>query len=412
MPTYQKVWKVNGAIIRQRGCSYQVETHHNGKRTRQTFKTVETAEKYAKQVKVEIKAEGDLALAIKGAKRIDALRLLDAIPSKKAQDDAVAAVKLLTAQVKDYAPGKPLMAEAVRFWLSHHPQGGTLPTLKEALETYLADKRLEKRRAATLYEISHKVGRFIKAFPDTSISDITTELISRWLTDTLGSGTVGTKRQYLTVISAFFTDSAKRYGLPKNPAKDVKLAGSNADQTEVEAYTVDEVRNIMMAANASPHAARVVPAMAIGFFAGLRPSEVQGLDWADVSLEAKRIRVSPETAKKRRARYVDMSENLIEWLTPYAQAGGLVAPPMMTYRRARAEIMKSAGCLLIKDGFRHSFGTYHLAAHEDAAKTAFTMGHRSDTDLVYTNYRKLVTREAGQAFWEVKPPKTVTARPQ
>jgi hypothetical protein len=42
MPTYPKAWKVNGAIIRQRGCPYQVETHHNGKRARQTFKTVDS----------------------------------------------------------------------------------------------------------------------------------------------------------------------------------------------------------------------------------------------------------------------------------------------------------------------------------------------------------------------------------
>ena len=67
MPTYPKVWKVNGAIIRQRGCSYQVETHHNGKRTRQTFKAVAATENYAKQVKAELKAEGDLALAINHA---------------------------------------------------------------------------------------------------------------------------------------------------------------------------------------------------------------------------------------------------------------------------------------------------------------------------------------------------------
>ena len=82
---------LNGAIIRQRGCSYQVETHHNGKRARQTFKTERDADNYAKQVKAEIKSEGDLALAIKGRQRIDALRLLDAFPSKKAQDDAVSA---------------------------------------------------------------------------------------------------------------------------------------------------------------------------------------------------------------------------------------------------------------------------------------------------------------------------------
>jgi hypothetical protein len=33
------------------------------------------------------------------------------------------------------------------------------------------------------------------------------------------------------------------------------------------------------------------------------------------------------------------------------------------------------------------------------------MGHRSDTDLVYTNYRKLVTREEGEAYWKIRPMK-------
>ena len=69
MPTYQKVWKVDGAIIRQRGCSYQVETHHNGKRTRQTFKTVAEADNYARQVKAEIKSEGACPFRRTGVRR-------------------------------------------------------------------------------------------------------------------------------------------------------------------------------------------------------------------------------------------------------------------------------------------------------------------------------------------------------
>ena len=411
MPTsYQKVWKVNGSIIRQRVHSYQVETHHNGKRTRQSFKTAEEAEKYAKQVKSDLKAEGEKAFAINGDRRLEALRLLKAFPTKKAQDDAVSAASFLAAQVKEYSLKHPLLSEAARFWLAHHPQGGKLPILEAALKTYLEDKREEKRRAATLYEINHKVGRFIKSFPDTPISDITTDVISQWLSGTLSNVTVKTQRQYLTVISAFFNDASKRYGLPKNPAKDVKIAGLNADQSEVEAYTIGEVRNIMMAANGSSYGARIVPVFAIGFFAGLRPSEAQGLDWKDVSLTAKRIRVSPETAKKRRARYVDISDNLVEWLKPYARESGPLAPSLMTCRRARKEIMEAAGCKLIKDGFRHSFGTYHLAAHENATKTAFEMGHRSDTDLVYTHYRKLVTREEGVSYWQIKPPRLIAAQ--
>jgi len=110
MPIYQKVWKVNGAIIRQRGCSYQVETHHNGKRTRQTFNTPEDAERRAKEIQADIKTEGDNALAIKGCQRLDALRLLEEFPTKNAQDDSVSAARLLSTQVKDYAPDTPLLA--------------------------------------------------------------------------------------------------------------------------------------------------------------------------------------------------------------------------------------------------------------------------------------------------------------
>ena len=52
-----------------------------------------------------------------------------------------------------------------------------------------------------------------------------------------------------------------------------------------------------------------------------------------------------------------------------------MALPLITYRRERAKIMQAAGCKFLKDGFRHSFGTYHLAAFEDANKTALAMGH-------------------------------------
>jgi hypothetical protein len=35
------------------------------------------------------------------------------------------------------------------------------------------------------------------------------------------------------------------------------------------------------------------------------------------------------------------------------------------------------------------------------------MGHRSNQDIVFTNYRKLVTREEGQAFWQIRPPRLI-----
>jgi hypothetical protein len=84
-----------------------------------------------------------------------------------------------------------------------------------------------------------------------------------------------------------------------------------------------------------------------------------------------------------------------------------VSPPEITVRRERAKIIESAGGKFWKDGFRHSFRTYHLAAFEEPVKTAVAMGRRANQDLVLTNYRKLVTREEGQAYWQIKPPRLI-----
>ena len=412
MSTYLKTWRVSGAIIRQRGHSFQVETNYNGGRKRETFKTDVEAEAYAERLSRQIKAEGEAALSITGSARLDAWRLLEAFPTRQLQDDAMQAAVMLAKSGAGFDLDKPLstpLAESARFWLLHHPRNGSMPTIEEALAAYLEFKKA--RRAATLIELKQKVGRLAASFPSTPVSEITGAKIADWLTDTFE--TTFTRRKYLNVLKTFFKFARTRYGLTINPADKVQLDIAETDQSEVTAYTVEEARRILHAASASPLASKIVPMIALGLFAGLRPAEVQGLDWADVSLVARRARVSPETAKRRRARYVDMADNLIEWLTPHAQERGPVALPLITFRRERAKIIEAAGCTFLKDGFRHSFGTYHLAAFEDPARTALAMGHRSNQDIVFTNYRKLVTREEGQAYWQIKPPRLIeNASPQ
>jgi integrase len=406
--SYQGQWEVHGSIIRQRGTRFQVETHCHGQRKRHTCKTREEAEAYAKALKAQIAAEGAAALSIHGKQRVDALELLKAFPTRETQADAIAAACMLASRGEGCDLSKRLttpLAEAVRFWLVHHPASGAMPTLDEALAAYLKSKG--HRRATTLTELRQRLTRLVKDFPGLSVAEVTTDTLDGWLTRTLPDAE--NRRRYLNVFRTFFGYVCTRHGMEVNPAQGVIIEGIGADEREVEAYTVEETRRIMLAAGASPLASKLVPVLAIGFFAGLRPAEVQGLDWSDVSLAARRVRVSPETAKKRRSRYVDISENLAEWLAPYAQESGPVAPPFMTFRRQRARIMEQANCRLIKDGFRHSFGTYHLAAFEDANKTAAAMGHRGNTDLVYLHYRRLVTREEGQAYWTIRPPKLIEA---
>jgi integrase len=54
------------------------------------------------------------------------------------------------------------------------------------------------------------------------------------------------------------------------------------------------------------------------------------------------------------------------------------------------------------NGLRHSFGSYHLAFHGDAIKTAQQMGHRS-ADVVHNHYKALVLKTEAEKFWKLFP---------
>jgi integrase len=206
------------------------------------------------------------------------------------------------------------------------------------------------------------------------------------------------------VLSGYFKFCQRQYRIERNPCAEVYLDAAEVDQSEVEAYTVEEVRRIMDAAAAHPNAARVLPPLAIGLFCGLRPAEVLGLDWSAVSLGQRQIRVTPATAKRRRQRFVEIPPNLARWLAPFSRESGPVQSSAISFRRDRREVLEAAGVSRwLHDGLRHSYGTYHLAAFEDAAKTAMQMGHRDNADLVFTHYRKLVSKDEALKFWQIAP---------
>ncbi len=56
------------------------------------------------------------------------------------------------------------------------------------------------------------------------------------------------------------------------------------------------------------------------------------------------------------------------------------------------------------NALRHSFGSYHLALHDDATKTAALMGN--DVGMVHEHYKALVTKAEAERFWTLRPEST------
>jgi integrase len=328
-----------------------------------------------------------------------------------------------------------IVARAVEFYLKHHGTAGTSRKLCRVYREYITEKRHLGRRHATVKDAHVKLHSFIKAFRTAKVSDITTGDVERWLASR--HFTPITRNSYRAAIVALFNHAVDHRYIEVNPATVIKLA--LMDQTLPGIHTVAEVRRLLLAASEyvptveyavkewrkgkngkkeevpgtaerkletdpdkiEAARARILPYLAIGYFAGLRPqNELANLDWKDIDFTDRTIRVNPATAKKRRQRYVDMSDNLVQWLAPYARKEGKIGFSRFIFRAVR----KTANIEWPKDVMRHCFGTYHSAMHEDNGKTSAQMGHTRTSEL-FKSYKNLVKKSAAAEYWKIMPEK-------
>jgi hypothetical protein len=96
-----------------------------------------------------------------------------------------------------------------------------------------------------------------------------------------------------------------------------------------------------------------------------------------------------------------MSSNLIAWFAPYRNAFGHICPPnlrkLLEADRAKAGLGKwPNNCL------RHSYASYHLALHKNAAELSLELGH-VNPHLVFRHYRELVTPQEAAQCWSIMP---------
>ncbi len=96
-----------------------------------------------------------------------------------------------------------------------------------------------------------------------------------------------------------------------------------------------------------------------------------------------------------------MQPNLREWLRPYAGMTGAVVP--VNARKKLDAIRNAAGLRRWpKNGLRHSFASYRLAATHDAPRVASELGHTSP-HMLYSTYRELVLPEEAERYWNIAP---------
>lgn len=134
-------------------------------------------------------------------------------------------------------------------------------------------------------------------------------------------------------------------------------------------------------------------------FCGVRMEEASRVVWEEISLDVARPRVRVERAKNSRRRVNDIPSNAVYWLRE-CLSSGRVGP--RNFAKCLQRLRAKAGINYRQNAARHSFASYHVAMHDDAAKTAVLLGHPNPT-LLYSIYRECVSREEAVRFFDVVP---------
>ena len=348
-----------------------------GGRTRRFFKFTpegkREAETFLQISKIRQENEGTAALSIPETLRIEAVKCERLLKSVNAT-----------------------LTDAVQFFLKHaKPVGGT-KSLADAIKELLDSKRKAGKRESYIRILGWVLNAFEREFQSPMVNEITRHDVESWIDQTQN---LTTRKNRIRDLSILFEFCRRRGYCGSNPVENIERPVVSGKRPEI--FTVNEAAALLAAAELHPEY-ELVPAIAIGLFAGLRMSEIKQLDWRNVDFEHRVIDVDESIAKTRQQRNVDMSDLLAAWLNPHARTEGQVIPAgfrkKMERLRELAEITKWPN-----NGLRHSFGSYHVAHFQNPNMTALQMGHVT-TDTLFKHYRNYRIRKANaEAYWSLAP---------
>jgi integrase len=312
--------------------------------------------------------------------------------------------------------------DAVNYYLGYLASQAKSIKIEKCIEQFHEARKTAGLSKRYLLDLKMRLSTFEDSFPDLLMAEVTTKAVDEWLDglQTEGDEKKGkqarplaawTRNTFRRDVRTLFSFAVKRGYCSTNPVEATQRVKS-VDKP-VEILTPEEVETLLTKCPDD-----MVPYFALGCFAGLRSAELAKLDWKEIRLDEGHLEVTAAKAKTRRRRLVDLSPNLIAWLRPHAKESGKVAvgdlPRKLrpAYRKAgygkpgtETPKEKTDGLVIRRpwptNCMRHSFGSYHLAKHKDAARLALLMGN--SPQVIFAHYREVVRPADAERYWAIVP---------
>jgi integrase len=296
------------------------------------------------------------------------------------------------------------MTLAIDFFLKNYTEPVKPKLLSEAMAEFIAHKEAKNKRPDTIRNLKGRINLLVEECPGKHVHEV---LKSDVETVVFGKGiSARTQINNRLGLSVFFKWCVKQKYCTGTPVAEVERP--EVDDTEPVALSLGEVRKLLWAAQSTKEG-KLLPYFVLAIFAGIRPTELSRISWREIDLKNKIITLKGEHAKMRARRVVDLTDNVVEWLTPFIVSRPPIRPK--NFRNIFDEVKELAGFgnpevdkklkPWVQDSPRHTAISHHYKHHGHEGKTASWAGNGPDT--IHRYYKGLVTKEETQEFWSISP---------
>jgi integrase len=318
------------------------------------------------------------------------------------------------------------LADAARSFASVQLTGAK-KTVREIVDEHLA--LLQKtKRPATVRDRRQNLKTFTERYGSELAGTINPATIDDWTMELPNQPTQAARWR---AIRALFNYAVKRGYMDEPPTRRATPIASQTPD-EIGVLSPPEVEELM--SRAMKEGPSLVPYLAIGIFAGLRPeNELGRLEWEKINLQSRKITVDGKNAKTKKKRAVPISENLAAWLehTPSSRRKGKIyysrrilrriLGQEQAARRARRNKLEAqaskAGRVLPgprpsakpapkvlrweQDIMRHTFGSYRQAIIQNISQLCEEMGNTPH--IARAHYIDPPEEDQANKFWAITP---------
>lgn len=264
--------------------------------------------------------------------------------------------------------------------------------VSEVVEELLTVKRDKGRSFLYLKDLRLRLDRVAKAFA-CPLADVTSEAIDKFLLDM--DAAPRTRNNFRLVIGTLLKFGQVRGYVAKDHPGISTIEKASHTDGEVVVFTPTEIETLLKCAKPE-----LVPALALGGFAGVRPEELKRIDWSDIHLDEGHIEIRAANAKTRVRRLVPVQPNLRAWLVPHARISGPVEP-FVNLGNQFLKLAHRAKVGWKRNGLRHSFISYRVAQTRDIASVSIEAGN--SPQVIARHYLKCVTADEARRWFGIMP---------